>query len=57
MVNKKHGKQTRKKVWYLQKALSLITIEVCRFEIKDGVKYFYYTSEEFLLYGPLRVGS
>ena len=51
MVNK------TEKVWCFQKALSLRTIKVCRFEIIDGVKYFYYTSEEFLLYSPLRVGS
>ena len=40
MVNKKHGKQNRK-VWNLQKALSLRTIIVCRFKIIDGVKYVY----------------
>ena len=40
MVNKKHGKQNRK-VWNLQKAFSLRTIKVCRFEIIDGVKYVY----------------
>ena len=39
MVNKKHGKQNRKKVWNLQKAFSLCTIKVCRFEIIKGVKY------------------
>ena len=39
MVNKKHGKQNRKKVWNLQKAFSLRTIKVCRFEIIKGVKY------------------
>ena len=38
MVNKKDGKQNRKK-WNLQKAFSLRTIKVCRFEIIDGVKY------------------
>ena len=31
----------RKKVWNLQKAFSLRTIKVCRFEIIDGVKYVY----------------
>ena len=36
MVNK-----TEKKVWNLQKAFSLRTIKVCRFEIIDGVKYVY----------------
>ena len=41
MVNKKHGKQNRKKVWNLHNAFSLRTIEVCRFEIIDGVKYVY----------------
>ena len=41
MVNKKHGKQNRKKVWNLQKAFSLHTIKICRFEIIDGVKYVY----------------
>ena len=39
MVNKKDGKQNRKKVWNLQKAFSLRTIKICRFEIIDGVKY------------------
>ena len=37
--NKKHGKQNRKKVWNSQKAFSLRTIKICRFEIIDGVKY------------------
>ena len=41
MASKKHGKQNRKKVWNLQKAFSLCTIKVCRFEIVDGVKYVY----------------
>ena len=41
MVNKKHGKQNRKKVWNLQKAFSLRTIKVCRFEKIDGGKYLY----------------
>ena len=44
MVNKKHGKQNRKileKNWNLQKAFSLLTIKICRFEIKDGGKYVY----------------
>ena len=36
MVNKKHGKQNRKKCEF-----SLRTIKVCRFEIIDGVKYVY----------------
>ena len=36
MVNK-----TEKRVWNLQKAFSLRTIKICRFEIKDGVKYVY----------------
>ena len=36
MVNK-----TEKKVWNLQKAFSLRTIKICRFEIIDGVKYVY----------------
>ena len=35
------GKQHRKKVWNLQKALSLCTNKICRFEIIDGVKYVY----------------
>ena len=39
MVNKKHGKQKKKKVWNLQKAFSLRTIKICQFEIIDGVKY------------------
>ena len=29
------------KVWNLQKAFSLRTIKICRFEIIDGVKYVY----------------
>ena len=29
------------KVWNLQKAFSLRTIEICRFEIIDGVIHFY----------------
>ena len=33
MVNKKHGKQNRKKMWNLQKAFSLRTMKDCRFEI------------------------
>ena len=41
MVNKKHGKQNRKKVWNLQKTFSLRTNKVCRFEIIYGVKYVY----------------
>ena len=41
MVNKKHGKQNRKRVWNLQKAYSLRTIKVFRFEIIDGVKNVY----------------
>mgnify|MGYP003688292841 CR=1 FL=1 len=42
MVNKKHGKQNRKKVWNLQKTFSLRTIKVSRFEIHMyGVKYVY----------------
>ena len=41
MVNKKHGKQNRKKVWNSQKAFSLRTIKICRFKIIDGVKYVY----------------
>ena len=36
MVNK-----TGKRVWNLQKAFSLRTIKICRFEIIDGVKYVY----------------
>ena len=28
-------------MWNLQKAFSLCTIKVCRFEIIDGVKYVY----------------
>ena len=42
-----HGKQLRNmvnktpKVWNLQKAHSLRTIKICRFEIIDGVKYVY----------------
>ena len=40
-----------KKVWNLQKAFSLRTINVCRFEIIDGVKYIYCLKHtyEFLL--------
>ena len=34
------GKQNRKN-WNLQKAFSLSTIKVCRFEIIDDVKYVY----------------
>ena len=41
MVNKKHGKQNRKKVWNLHKAFSLRTIKVCLFDIIGDVKYFY----------------
>ena len=40
MVNKKHVNKTEK-VWDLRKAFSLRTIKICRFEIIDGVKYFY----------------
>ena len=40
-VNKKHGKQNRKKVWNSQQRFSLRTITVCRFEIIDGVEYAY----------------
>ena len=41
-----HGKQETwqtkpRKVWNLQKAFSLRTIKVCRFEITDVVKYVY----------------
>ena len=32
---------TLKKVWNLQNALSSCTNKICRFEIIDGVKYFY----------------
>ena len=40
-----HGKQERwctkpKKVWNLQKAFSLRTVIICRFEIIDGVNMF-----------------
>ena len=39
---KKHCKQkTKSKVWNLQKAFSLRTISVCRFEKIDDVKYVY----------------
>ena len=41
LINKKHVKQNRKKVWNLQKALSLRTIKVCRLEIIDEIKYVY----------------
>ena len=34
-------KHKTKKVWNLQKAFSLRTIKICRFEIIDGVKYVY----------------
>ena len=44
MVNKKHGKQNRKN---LQKAFSLRTIKVCRFEIIDGVKCVYCIKHAF----------
>ena len=47
MVNKKDGKQNRKKGWNLQKAFSLRTIKVCRFEIIDGVKYVYYIKQAY----------
>ena len=36
MVNK-----FEKREWNLQKAFSLRTIKICRFEIIDGVKYVY----------------
>ena len=36
MVNKKRGKKTEK-----SEEFSLRTIKMCRFEIIDGVKYFY----------------
>ena len=51
MVINKRGKQNREKVWNLQKAFSLRTIKVCRFEIIDSVKYIYCTkhSYKFLL--------
>ena len=42
MVNKKHGKQNRKKVLNLQKVLSLRTIKVCQFEIIDGIINYVY---------------
>ena len=41
MVDKKHGKQNRKKVWNSLKAFSLRTIKICRFGVIDGVKYVY----------------
>ena len=41
IVNKKPGKQNRNKVWNLQKAFSLRSIKVCRFEIIDDDKYVY----------------
>ena len=37
MNKKTYGKGKRKKVWNLQKAFSLRTIVVCRFEKIDGV--------------------
>ena len=40
MVNKNMVNKTEK-VWNLQKAFSLRTITVCRFEIIDDVKYVY----------------
>ena len=36
-----HGNNTEKKVWNLQKALSLYTNKICRFEIIHVVKYIY----------------
>ena len=47
----RRDKQNREKVWNLQKAFSLRTIKVCRFEIIDSVKYIYCTkhSYKFLL--------
>ena len=36
-----HGKQNPPKMWNLQKAFSLRTIKICRFEIIDGVRYVY----------------
>ena len=41
MVNKKHGKQNRKKCGIYKRHFSLRTIKLCRFEIIDGVKYVY----------------
>ena len=58
MVNKKHGKQNRKKCGiYKLNAFSLRTIKVSRFEIKNGVKYVYCIKHAYKF--PLReqVGS
>ena len=52
MINKKHGKQNGKKCGILKKVFSLRTINVCRFEIIDGVKYVYciiHAAYKFLL--------
>ena len=43
MVNK------TEKVWNLQKAFSLRTIKICRFEIIDGVKYVYCIKHAYTL--------
>ena len=51
MVNKKNGKQNRKKVWNLQKTFSLRTIKVCRFEIIDGIKYVYCKKHAYKIRG------
>ena len=60
MVNKKHGKQNRKKSVNLQKAFSLRTIKVSRFEIIDGVKYIYCIlkhAQKFLLKGQVEFAA
>ena len=50
MVNK------TEKVWNLQKAFSPRTIEICRFEIIDGVKYLLHkTRLQFFSEGISRV--
>ena len=56
MVNKKHGKQNRKKVRNLQKAFSLRTIKVCRFEIIDDVEYVYCIKHAYRFLLRERVG-
>ena len=41
MVNKKHGKQNRKKCGIYKRHFFLCKLKVCRFEIIDGVNYVY----------------
>ena len=56
MVNKKHDNQNRKNCGILQKAFSLRSIKVCRFETIDGVKHVYCIKHAYKFFLREQVG-